>query len=540
MQQMDFTRPITLTGCFRTNVADYLCAKGATIRHGLALQGGQLVAGHIMADGRAITESALYRLASHKGIPIFRESDVYAGAGSTLLVDKYKPTALSQVIGHAEQIKILRNWLETWGTQEKKAVLISGPPGIGKTTVAHLIAAECGWNVLEFNASDVRSESAVSNILEKGMGAGLVRRQLVVMDEVDGMSGSDRGGIGALSRYIRSGPSRPIICITNEKTSPKMRPLLSTCLDVQFSRPTKTVIAKALAAIAQKEGIGCTAAQIQVMCEQGGNDIRAILNLMQFNGRGGAFSTDGRAGASAASAKNVTLNMFSAAQKLFSYEGRTASIDGAVELVSADYMMIPLMVAEGYVGAAQGSLDAVATAADRISFGDMLSERIMKYQSWSLLSDYMVNTVSASRAVRGQLGFNIFPQWLGKHSKEVKHRRQLGYIGGRRGHGRVDTLRMDVLPSLCSMARCKTDAKEFVDMLIAAKLTRDDFFDVVVDTALEPVEIPTKLKTAITREYKKRGLHQVGAWAGAEAAEATEATEVADDSDDDDAMLLDA
>ena len=43
-----------------------------------------------------------------------------------------------------------------------RAVLISGPPGIGKTSAAHLVAKSLGFDIIERNASDVRSKSLLN------------------------------------------------------------------------------------------------------------------------------------------------------------------------------------------------------------------------------------------------------------------------------------------------------------------------------------------------------------------------------------------
>lgn len=85
-------------------------------------------------------------------------------------------------MGNKEIVKRISNWLENWqksytsgfpktktddGIGAYKAVLISGPPGIGKTTAAHVIGVKHGYEVLEYNASDVRSKKALEdNILE--------------------------------------------------------------------------------------------------------------------------------------------------------------------------------------------------------------------------------------------------------------------------------------------------------------------------------------------------------------------------------------
>ena len=88
-----------------------------------------------------------------------------------------------------------------------KAVLLSGPPGIGKTTVASLVAREAGYELLELNASDVRSKKAVNEelanvVLSQAMnGQGQMRKRLVIMDEVDGMGGQDRGNTGTDQNY---------------------------------------------------------------------------------------------------------------------------------------------------------------------------------------------------------------------------------------------------------------------------------------------------------------------------------------------------
>jgi replication factor C subunit 1 len=150
-------------------------------------------------------------------------------------------------------VKEGRGW-NAAGSINSKAALLSGDPGIGKTTTARLIAARYNYKITEFNASDVRNKSGIDLLpssyhsLNISNTETMLTKRLIIMDEVDGMSSGDRGGINAIINMIKN-TKAPIICICNDRSCDKIRSLAGHCLDIKFQKPQKSFIITRLKSI---------------------------------------------------------------------------------------------------------------------------------------------------------------------------------------------------------------------------------------------------------------------------------------------------
>jgi replication factor C subunit 1 len=496
---------IVVTGNFKPNYKIHKV-------HKVLRPGYKLCIGSECNDGRPITESWRYKQAIKMGIPIKRPKPQIAPSNQRyeakeMFVNKYSPKTINDIIGHKEQISQITNWLQLWDDgipehsgsnvaatayPDMRGIIVTGPPGIGKTTTIHLIANSLGYHVTEYNASDTRSVSTLRGLISFGIKR--LRKEIIVMDEVDGLS--ERGGVGEIAAIIKK-TNVPIICIANEKP-PKLRPILNVCHDIKFNRPVKSTIATALLNIAKQEGISTTKVDLEGLCEKNGNDIRSILNNLEFYGKD-AIDNDNNKDAT------LRLDLFSATQKLFS--NKKSSLDEAANLVFVDYNMVPLMVQEAYAAAGKNSLDEVIKASEHISFGDVMDRRIHQKQDWSLLPHFVQTSVAATRSVSGYAPFQIFPQWLGKNSKRLKHRRCMDDLS-MKVFCSNDDFRLDYAEPLQNILLAplqaeKPDIKSVIGTMDTLRFTRDDLMENLQEVLFDKIEIPTKVKSAFTREYNK-------------------------------------
>ena len=82
-----------------------------------------------------------------------------------LWVEKYRPKKIEDIVGNEEAKATFVDWLTgKRRSKTKKAVLLYGPPGVGKTALVNAAARDCGFTIIEMNASDTRSEKAINAI----------------------------------------------------------------------------------------------------------------------------------------------------------------------------------------------------------------------------------------------------------------------------------------------------------------------------------------------------------------------------------------
>ena len=297
-----------------------------------------------------------------------------------------------------------------WTKQNPKAraALLSGPPGIGKTTSATLVCRHAGYEVIEMNASDKRNMAAVREHLQDSVGntseseEGIRHRSLsferrrkkkvIVMDEVDGMSSGDRGGIQELIKVIKT-TKTPIICICNDRDSPKVRTLASNCYDLQFTKPSLFVWVGALKNrndmlnrvqfICQNEGLSLSPAVLKELVESTGSDFRQVLNQLQIVASCQHTQSDlSSILKSFSKDEMLSATAFEATKLLFAPQNNSLQL--RYDAFFTDYEMTPLFVQQNYLDSIKSNgnpitaIEQMADAADALCDMERIHETMVK------------------------------------------------------------------------------------------------------------------------------------------------------------------
>ncbi|MBR9681760.1 MAG: replication factor C large subunit, partial [Candidatus Altiarchaeota archaeon] len=268
-------------------------------------------------------------------------------------------------------------WLKN---PQQKGMLAHGPSGTGKTALAHAIANERGWELIEMNAGDFRKEASVREKLINAATQGSLFGvgKLILVDEVDGLAGrSDSGAVRAIQDLIRV--SRyPVYLTCNDNWAKNIRDLKQQVKEVQFKRPRTDVLTKFLKGIVEKEGLTVKQEAILQIAQQ--RDFRsALLDLEALSTTPNAGLTD----LESLGHRNREKNIFEALRDIFKAkdaEQARRSLDG---VNISDFRDLLHWIDENLMREYEG-LD-LARGFDQLSKADVFMGRIRRRQDWSLL-----------------------------------------------------------------------------------------------------------------------------------------------------------
>ncbi|UCH03886.1 MAG: replication factor C large subunit [Candidatus Thorarchaeota archaeon] len=199
--------------------------------------------------------------------------------------ERYRPEFLKEIVGNIVSVKGLRNWIESWvrGTPSVKAVLLIGPPGVGKTASIGALSRDYDLELVEFNSSDKRNKGVIENHVWKAATQQTLdgRLRIILLDEVDGLSGtSDRGGVNAILKIIDE-TGHPIVMTANDPHSPRLRSLVKKCKVFTFTHIESKHMLDVLRKIVATQGLELSDEKMEEIIGQSGGDLRAAISDLE-------------------------------------------------------------------------------------------------------------------------------------------------------------------------------------------------------------------------------------------------------------------
>ena len=274
------------------------------------------------------------------------------------------------------RLEILR-WLKHW-TVGSKPLLLTGPPGIGKSTSIYAVANELGFTVIEYNASDVRTRERLREVLSPTLENSTIfggEKLLVFLDEIDGVLGrSDYAGMDYILEFIENSTS-PVAMAANLEETQKLRKLEQKSQVLRFKPVSPDLITIYLRAVSNRENLEVEESALERISKNCRGDVRQALNVLQTISGGKVVGS-------------VTDRQFMSDSSALDAIFKAESV-GEVLLLMRQYDAQPFekirAVFDSVVSAKNLSIESKSESLDLVAMADTLLGRINREQSWRLL-----------------------------------------------------------------------------------------------------------------------------------------------------------
>ncbi len=339
--------------------------------------------------------------------------------GNVNWLEKYRPKKLSEYLGHRGQVDTIKRWIRSFKNEipsTKRFLLLYGPPGVGKTTIAHIILKEYKFEVVEFNSSDLRNKEvikrrigtigkrSITQILYAPKDINKVPKVGVIMDEIDGISSGDRGSINELIKIMCPNRKRgnykikerkltfPIIFTCNKVNDKKLAPIRKEALEVKMDYPSDKILMSYAKRILENENIIIDSETLDMIVKESNNDFRKLVNSLYYLNL---------------LKKNITRDdvnnnidfgernngLYKNIEKMFNND---KSLSEIIKFSEKDPKVISQMFYRNYMkiiykrkGEKNNKHLNIGLISDYVSIGDILHKYIYMYQYWELTNEML-------------------------------------------------------------------------------------------------------------------------------------------------------
>ena len=379
--------------------------------------------------------------------------------------ERYRPATLSEVRGNNKARDAFEEWAERWD-DHREPVVLHGAPGVGKTSAAHALANDMGWEAVELNASDQRTADDIERFAGRASrnatlsgsvdgGAGSARgadgRQLIVLDEADNIHYQyDRGGKRAVTDLLKSA-DQPIVLIANEYYE-MSNGLRNAAREIEFRDVSARSIVPVLRDILRKEGIEFEEEALERIADANDGDLRAAIKDLQA-------TADGR---SEVTVDDVTTGDRNRAVGLFEFLDAVLKEESAQDALQTAYDVDE--TPEDLVQWVEDKVSLVydgqelARAYEFLANADVWTSRVYatdyNYRWWRYATDNLAGGVAAARDTTygGWTRYGGAPYRSTRDATRDEVVRAIAESGGLS----MTTARLDVLPFLSALTHhCK-------------------------------------------------------------------------------------
>ncbi len=354
--------------------------------------------------------------------------------------EKYRPQSLRDLIGNDTVLSQLRRWATEW-TQEtppkKRVVILSGKPGIGKTSAAHALAHDLGWTIIELNAADARNETVLRRIAGSGSANETFDdtgryipsreggRKLIILDEADtlcergeqttegGHDYSDRGAKKAIVAMAKT-TRQPLMLIVNDYYTLIRgggEPFKTLCLHLPFHDVTTSQITELLKHICHSENIITDTKILTAIAARSKGDVRSAVNDLQAVSLN-RTSLDIKA-LDAVGYRDRETVIFDAVRDVFKARD-SATSRNSMRGADIDPETFILWISEN-IPREYLDVDDLAAGFDAVALADVFLGRVHRRQSydlWAYASDLMSAGVTAAKTHPYGNMIYAYPTWI--------------------------------------------------------------------------------------------------------------------------------